>query len=115
MPRIVWVQQRMHRTDMQFALNGTHWVCRHFHLDHCGALPFFSEMRGYDGPIFMTYPTKVGSVYDLFSLLLFFIEWQPSIHVRSAVLRVNFSKSPEPFLLIEYVNLRLVYFRMQPL
>eukprot|EP00038_Savillea_parva_P003463 m.125992 g.125992 ORF g.125992 m.125992 type:complete len:703 (+) comp11180_c0_seq2:291-2399(+) len=33
-------------------------IITHFHLDHCGALPFFSEMRGYDGPIFMTYPTK---------------------------------------------------------
>lgn len=33
-------------------------IISHFHLDHCGALPFFSEMRGYDGPIYMTYPTK---------------------------------------------------------
>lgn len=24
------------------------------HLDHCGALPFFTEMCGYDGPIYMT-------------------------------------------------------------
>ena len=24
------------------------------HLDHCGALPYFTEMCGYDGPIFMT-------------------------------------------------------------
>lgn len=30
----------------------------HFHLDHCGALPFMSEMVGYDGPIYMTHPTK---------------------------------------------------------
>eukprot|EP00041_Stephanoeca_diplocostata_P036743 m.1352848 g.1352848 ORF g.1352848 m.1352848 type:complete len:511 (-) comp24927_c0_seq10:98-1630(-) len=33
-------------------------IISHFHLDHCGALPYFSEMRGYDGPIYMTYPTK---------------------------------------------------------
>lgn len=33
-------------------------IISHFHLDHCGALPFFSEMMGYDGPIYMTYPTK---------------------------------------------------------
>lgn len=26
--------------------------------DHCGALPYFSEMVGYDGPIYMTHPTK---------------------------------------------------------
>ena len=30
----------------------------HFHLDHCGALPYFSEMCGYEGPIYMTHPTK---------------------------------------------------------
>ena len=30
----------------------------HFHLDHCGALPYFSEMVGYDGPIYMTQPTQ---------------------------------------------------------
>lgn len=34
-------------------------ACSHFHLDHCGALPFFTEMMGYDGPIYMTQPTKV--------------------------------------------------------
>ena len=33
-------------------------IITHFHLDHCGALPFFTEMKGYDGPIYMTYPTK---------------------------------------------------------
>ncbi|NXU71937.1 INT11 protein, partial [Oreotrochilus melanogaster] len=33
-------------------------IISHFHLDHCGALPFFSEMVGYDGPIYMTHPTK---------------------------------------------------------
>ena len=30
----------------------------HFHLDHCGALPFFSQVIGYDGPIIMSQPTK---------------------------------------------------------
>ncbi|CAG8481002.1 7600_t:CDS:2 [Paraglomus occultum] len=33
-------------------------IVSHFHLDHCGALPYFTEMCGYDGPIYMTYPTK---------------------------------------------------------
>ncbi|KAI7882995.1 Metallo-hydrolase/oxidoreductase [Lichtheimia hyalospora FSU 10163] len=33
-------------------------VISHFHLDHCGALPYFTEMCGYDGPIYMTHPTK---------------------------------------------------------
>uniref|UniRef100_A0AC35TUX5 Integrator complex subunit 11 n=1 Tax=Rhabditophanes sp. KR3021 TaxID=114890 RepID=A0AC35TUX5_9BILA len=30
----------------------------HFHTDHAGALPYMSEQVGYDGPIFMTQPTK---------------------------------------------------------
>ncbi|KAJ2699797.1 Integrator complex subunit 11 [Coemansia sp. IMI 203386] len=33
-------------------------VITHFHLDHCGALPHFTEQRGYHGPIYMTPPTK---------------------------------------------------------
>ncbi|KAI8052010.1 beta-lactamase-like protein [Syncephalis plumigaleata] len=33
-------------------------IVSHFHLDHCGALPFFTEMCGYDGPVYMTHPTK---------------------------------------------------------
>lgn len=33
-------------------------IISHFHLDHCGALPFMSEMIGYTGPIYMTHPTK---------------------------------------------------------
>lgn len=28
------------------------------HLDHVGALPYFTEVCGYSGPIYMTYPTK---------------------------------------------------------
>lgn len=33
-------------------------IISHFHLDHCGALPYMTEMVGYDGPIYMTHPTK---------------------------------------------------------
>ncbi|KAK6163973.1 hypothetical protein DH2020_000837 [Rehmannia glutinosa] len=33
-------------------------IITHFHLDHIGALPFFTQNRGYNGPIYMTYPTK---------------------------------------------------------
>ena len=34
-------------------------IISHFHLDHCGALPYMTEMVGYNGPIYMTVPTKV--------------------------------------------------------
>ncbi|KAK9091451.1 hypothetical protein Sjap_024628 [Stephania japonica] len=33
-------------------------VITHFHLDHIGALVYFTEVCGYNGPIYMTYPTK---------------------------------------------------------
>ncbi|VDO87767.1 unnamed protein product [Haemonchus placei] len=33
-------------------------IISHFHLDHCGSLPHMSEIVGFDGPIYMTYPTK---------------------------------------------------------
>ncbi|KAI8892803.1 beta-lactamase-like protein [Globomyces pollinis-pini] len=33
-------------------------IISHFHLDHCGALPYFTEICGYDGPIYMSHPTK---------------------------------------------------------
>lgn len=33
-------------------------IISHFHLDHCGSLPHFTEQLGYSGPIIMTYPTK---------------------------------------------------------
>ncbi|KAG9390548.1 Beta-Casp domain [Carpediemonas membranifera] len=30
----------------------------HFHLDHCGAIPHFTQKYGYKGPIYMTAPTR---------------------------------------------------------
>ena len=30
----------------------------HFHLDHCGALPYFLEKTKFHGECYMTYPTK---------------------------------------------------------
>lgn len=33
-------------------------IISHFHLDHCGGLPYFTEVLGYNGPVYMTYPTK---------------------------------------------------------
>nr|XP_048318828.1 cleavage and polyadenylation specificity factor subunit 3-II isoform X1 [Ziziphus jujuba var. spinosa] len=33
-------------------------IITHFHLDHVGALPYFTQVCGYGGPIYMTYPTK---------------------------------------------------------
>ena len=37
----------------------------HFHLDHCGALPYMTEIVGYDGPILMTAPTRAIVPYML--------------------------------------------------
>ena len=47
----------LHYTGMLLALTIESFYS-HFHLDHCGALPYMSEMVGYDGPIYMTHPTK---------------------------------------------------------
>jgi len=33
-------------------------IITHFHLDHCGALPYMTEMVGYNGAIYMTHPTR---------------------------------------------------------
>lgn len=33
-------------------------IISHFHLDHCGALPYFTEICGFNGPIYMTHPTR---------------------------------------------------------
>lgn len=33
-------------------------IISHFHLDHCGGLVYLTEQVGYDGPVYMTHPTK---------------------------------------------------------
>ena len=33
-------------------------IISHFHLDHCGSLPYFTEKFGYNGPLIMTAPTR---------------------------------------------------------
>ncbi|KAJ8320298.1 hypothetical protein KUTeg_001885 [Tegillarca granosa] len=47
-------------------------IISHFHLDHCGALPYMSEMVGYDGPIYMTHPTK--AICPILLYLLFVLK-----------------------------------------
>ncbi|OAG29746.1 integrator complex subunit 11 [Nematocida displodere] len=33
-------------------------IISHFHMDHCGSLPYFTEKIGYHGPVYMTHPTR---------------------------------------------------------
>jgi integrator complex subunit 11 len=40
-------------------------IITHFHLDHCGALPFLTEHHKYSGPIYATTPTKAMIPYML--------------------------------------------------
>ena len=37
----------------------------HFHLDHCGALPYLTEFHKYNGPIYASTPTKAMIPYML--------------------------------------------------
>uniref|UniRef100_A0A8C5Q8V2 Integrator complex subunit 11 n=1 Tax=Leptobrachium leishanense TaxID=445787 RepID=A0A8C5Q8V2_9ANUR len=52
-PDFTYITQSGRLTDLLDCV-----IISHFHLDHCGALPYMSEMVGYDGPIYMTHPTK---------------------------------------------------------
>ena len=40
-------------------------IITHFHLDHCGALPYLTEQFKYKGPILATTPTKAMVPYML--------------------------------------------------
>lgn len=37
----------------------------HFHLDHCGALPYLTEVHKYTGPVYASTPTKAMIPYML--------------------------------------------------
>ena len=52
-PNFKYVSREGHYTEDVDAV-----VISHFHLDHIGALPVFTENCGYQGPIFASYPTK---------------------------------------------------------
>ena len=62
----------------------------HFHLDHCGALPYFTEMIGYNGPIYMTLPTKAIApilLEDMRKVIIyFFLNWKDFFLPRVAEL-----------------------------
>lgn len=40
-------------------------IITHFHLDHCGGLPYLTEFFKYNGPIYATMPTKAMIPYML--------------------------------------------------
>lgn len=40
-------------------------IVTHFHLDHCGALPYLTSTHGYSGPIISSTPTKSMLFYML--------------------------------------------------
>jgi len=40
-------------------------ILTHFHLDHCGGLPYLTEFYKYKGPIYSTMPTKAMIPYML--------------------------------------------------
>jgi len=56
----------------------------HFHNDHCGALPYFTEQFGYDGPVIMTHPTK--------AIIPLMLEDARKIEEREAKKNTNTSK-----------------------
>lgn len=40
-------------------INSIEFICiSHFHLDHLASLPYLTEKYGFNGPIFMSYPTR---------------------------------------------------------
>lgn len=40
-------------------------IITHFHLDHCGGLPYLTQFFKYKGPIYATLPTKAMIPYML--------------------------------------------------
>ncbi|KXN64774.1 Metallo-hydrolase/oxidoreductase, partial [Conidiobolus coronatus NRRL 28638] len=59
----------------------------HFHIDHIGALPIFTEQLGYTGPIYMTNPTKA-----LFPIML-----EESIKFQGGNYKNRKIKKKDPF------------------
>lgn len=48
----------------------------HFHLDHCGAAPYFLEKTGFKGRTYMTYPTKAIYKHVLLDSLKVGMAWE---------------------------------------
>ena len=89
-------------------------IISHFHLDHCGALPYMSEQVGYEGPIYMTLPTKVIApiLLEDFRKVLIGIHGpigRNSLRFLNLICQCNFSrllqnvtaKKPKPFSLLK--------------
>ncbi|KAL0483926.1 cleavage and polyadenylation specificity factor subunit CPSF3 [Acrasis kona] len=70
----------------------------HFHLDHCGAVPYFLEKTNFKGRIFMTHPTK--AIYKL--LLSDFVKVSDTSIDESLFNEQDLNKSIEKIELIDY-------------
>nr|TKW33027.1 hypothetical protein SEVIR_2G206000v2 [Setaria viridis] len=64
-------------------------VIAHSHLDHIGALPYFTEFCGYHGPIYMTYPTKALApmILEDFRKVMVVQQWEEGQYSYEDILR----------------------------
>jgi len=55
---IMYANLKSNNESIDYTKNLDLVIITHFHLDHVGALPYFTEICGYNGPILTSQPTK---------------------------------------------------------
>lgn len=55
---IMYANLKTNNENIDYTKNLDLVIITHFHLDHVGALPYFTEICGYNGPILTSQPTK---------------------------------------------------------